>query len=47
MSYTSVYSLKFGHMSKRRNRANKTFENVPVVDAGAKGKSVAKTEDAP
>ncbi len=32
-------------MSKRRNRANKTFENVPVVDAGAKGKSVAKTED--
>ncbi|MBF4985704.1 23S rRNA (uracil(1939)-C(5))-methyltransferase RlmD, partial [Nonlabens mediterrranea] len=32
-------------MSKRRKRANKTFENVPVVDAGAKGKSVAKTED--
>jgi 23S rRNA (uracil1939-C5)-methyltransferase len=32
-------------MSKRRKRAQKTFENVPVVDAGAKGKSVAKTED--
>ncbi|WP_438962832.1 23S rRNA (uracil(1939)-C(5))-methyltransferase RlmD [Nonlabens sp.] len=32
-------------MSKRRKRAHKTFENVPVVDAGAKGKSVAKTED--
>lgn len=32
-------------MSKRRRRAQKTFENVPVVDAGAKGKSVAKTED--
>ncbi|EAS20091.1 RNA methyltransferase [Flavobacteria bacterium BBFL7] len=45
MSSTSVYSLKFGLMSKRRKRANKTFENVPVVDAGAKGKSVAKTED--
>lgn len=32
-------------MSKRRKRAQKTFLNVPVVDAGAKGKSVAKTED--
>ncbi|AZQ43764.1 23S rRNA (uracil(1939)-C(5))-methyltransferase RlmD [Nonlabens ponticola] len=31
-------------MSKRRRRAQKTFENVPVVDAGARGKSVAKTE---
>lgn len=31
-------------MSKRRARSNKTFLNVPVVDAGAKGKSVAKTE---
>lgn len=32
-------------MSKRRARANKTFFNVPVVDAGAKGKSVAKTAE--
>ncbi|MFB0903865.1 MAG: 23S rRNA (uracil(1939)-C(5))-methyltransferase RlmD [Nonlabens sp.] len=32
-------------MSKRRKRAQKTFENVPVVDAGARGKSVAKTEE--
>lgn len=32
-------------MSKRRRRAQKTFLNVPVVDAGAKGKSVAKTEE--
>ncbi len=31
-------------MSKRRARSSKTFLNVPVVDAGAKGKSVAKTE---
>lgn len=31
-------------MSKRRKRAQKTFEKVPVVDAGARGKSVAKTE---
>lgn len=30
-------------MSKRRARSNKTFLNVPVIDAGAKGKSVAKT----
>lgn len=45
MGSTSVNSIKFDTMSKRRNRANKTFENVPVVDAGAKGKSVAKTED--
>ncbi len=30
-------------MSKRRRRAQKTFEKVPVVDAGARGKSVAKT----
>ncbi len=32
-------------MSKRRRRAQKSFENVPVVDAGARGKSVAKTEE--
>ncbi len=32
-------------MSKRRRRAQKSFQNVPVVDAGARGKSVAKTED--
>ena len=32
-------------MSKRRRRAQKTFENVPVVDAGARGKSVAKTAE--
>lgn len=32
-------------MSKRRRRAQKTFQNVPVVDAGARGKSVAKTEE--
>jgi 23S rRNA (uracil1939-C5)-methyltransferase len=32
-------------MSKRRKRAQKTFENVPVLDAGARGKSVAKTEE--
>lgn len=32
-------------MSKRRKRAQKSFENVPVVDAGARGKSVAKTTD--
>jgi 23S rRNA (uracil1939-C5)-methyltransferase len=32
-------------MSKRRKRAQKSFLNVPVVDAGAKGKSVAKTEE--
>ncbi|WP_194850756.1 23S rRNA (uracil(1939)-C(5))-methyltransferase RlmD [Nonlabens antarcticus] len=32
-------------MSKRRRRAQQTFENVPVVDAGARGKSVAKTEE--
>jgi len=32
-------------MSKRRKRAQQTFENVPVVDAGARGKSVAKTPD--
>lgn len=32
-------------MSKRRRRAQKTFLNVPVVDAGARGKSVAKTEE--
>jgi 23S rRNA (uracil1939-C5)-methyltransferase len=31
-------------MSKRRARSSKTFLNVAVVDAGAKGKSVAKTE---
>ncbi len=31
-------------MSKRRKRAQKSFEQVPVVDAGARGKSVAKTE---
>jgi 23S rRNA (uracil1939-C5)-methyltransferase len=30
-------------MSKRRKRAQKSFENVPVVDTGARGKSVAKT----
>jgi 23S rRNA (uracil1939-C5)-methyltransferase len=32
-------------MSKRRKRAQKSFENVPVVDAGSRGKSVAKTTD--
>jgi 23S rRNA (uracil1939-C5)-methyltransferase len=32
-------------MSKRRRRAQKSFQNVPVVDAGARGKSVAKTDD--
>lgn len=32
-------------MSKRRRRAQKSFENVPVVDAGARGKSVAKTKE--
>jgi 23S rRNA (uracil1939-C5)-methyltransferase len=32
-------------MSKRRRRAQQTFDNVPVVDAGARGKSVAKTEE--
>lgn len=32
-------------MSKRRRRAQKTFLNVPVVDAGSRGKSVAKTEN--
>ncbi|MGB5981862.1 MAG: 23S rRNA (uracil(1939)-C(5))-methyltransferase RlmD [Nonlabens sp.] len=32
-------------MSKRRKRAQKTFTGVPVVDAGARGKSVAKTEE--
>jgi 23S rRNA (uracil1939-C5)-methyltransferase len=31
-------------MSKRRRRAQKAFEKVPVVDAGSRGKSVAKTE---
>ncbi|MGM0635671.1 MAG: 23S rRNA (uracil(1939)-C(5))-methyltransferase RlmD [Bacteroidota bacterium] len=31
-------------MSKR-NRRRKVFEQVPVVDAGAKGKAVGKTED--
>ncbi len=29
----------------RKNRRRKTFENVEVVDAGAKGKSVGKTPD--
>ncbi|MGB3592526.1 MAG: 23S rRNA (uracil(1939)-C(5))-methyltransferase RlmD [Nonlabens sp.] len=32
-------------MSKRKRRAVKTFENVSVVDAGARGKSVAKTDE--
>ncbi len=32
-------------MSKRRKRAQKTFTDVPVVDAGARGKSVAKTAE--
>ena len=32
-------------MSKRRKRAQKSFEQVPVVDAGARGKSVAKTQE--
>ncbi|WP_124981099.1 23S rRNA (uracil(1939)-C(5))-methyltransferase RlmD [Nonlabens xiamenensis] len=32
-------------MSKRRKRAQKRFLNVPVVDAGARGKSVAKTDE--
>lgn len=32
-------------MSKRRRRSQKVFEKVVVIDAGAKGKSVAKTED--
>jgi predicted RNA-binding protein with TRAM domain len=42
---TDIIALILTPMSKRRKRAQKTFENVPVVDAGARGKSVAKTEE--
>ena len=42
---TYIIDVILNPMSKRRRRAQKSFYNVPVVDAGARGKSVAKTDE--
>ena len=38
-----IYSI-FALMGRRRNK-NKVFSNLEVIDAGAKGKTIAKAPD--